>query len=132
VPGAEHPDRKPFAYALLRVVPRIERGERVNVGVALYCRQHDFLDLRTHLDEARLSALAPGLDLAAVDAQLHAIGDVLHGDANGGALAALAPSDRFGWLVAPSSTIIQPSNVHTGLTSDPAATLEHLFTSLVM
>jgi hypothetical protein len=123
---------KPFAYALLRVVPRVERGERVNVGVALYCRQHDFLGLRTHLDDERLNALAPDLDLDAVRAQLEAIAHVLGGDPRGGALAGLAPSERFGWLVAPSSTIIQPSEVHAGLTNDPAATLEHLFSSLVI
>jgi hypothetical protein len=123
---------KPFAYALLRVVPRVERGERVNVGVALYCRQRDFLDLRTHVDEGRLHALAPDLDLAAVRTQLRAIAAVLCGDPQGGALARLPPSERFGWLVAPSSTIIQPSEVHTGMTHDPAATLEHLLDSLVV
>jgi len=126
------PAAKPFAYALLRVVPRVDRGERVNVGVALYCRQHDFLDLRTHVDERRLNALAPDLDPTAVRAQLDAIAHVVCGDPQGGALAQLPPSDRFGWLVAPASTSIQPSEVHTGLTSDPPATLEHLFTSLVV
>jgi len=122
---------KPFAYALLRVVPNLDRGERVNVGVALYCRRHDFLDLRTHLDAGRLRALAPDLDLAPVRTQLEAISNVLGGDPHGGALARLPASERFGWLVAPSSTIIQPSDVHAGLTHDPAATLEHLFGSLV-
>ena len=129
---AEPSERRPFAYALLRVVPRVDRGERVNVGVALYCRQHEFLDLRTHVDAARLRALAPGLDPAAVRHQLAAIADVVGGDARGGALAALSQSERFGWLVAPSSTIIQPSEVHAGLTADPAATLEHLFGTLVV
>jgi hypothetical protein len=122
----------PFVYALLRVVPRVERGERVNVGVALYCRQRDFLDLRTHVDGVRLQALASDIDLAAVRTQLEAIANVLCGDAQGGELAKLSPSERFGWLVAPSSTIIQPSEAHTGLTRDPAATLEHLFSSLVI
>lgn len=128
------PDRtaRPFAYALLRVVPRVERGERINVGVALYCRQHDFLELRTHLDESRLHVLAPDLDLAAVRTQLQAIAAVVGGDPRAGALAKLPPSERFGWLVAPSSTIIQPSEVHTGMTHDPAATLEHLLGSLVV
>ena len=121
----------PFAYALLRVVPRLDRGERVNVGVALFCRQRDFLGLRTHVDADRVQALATDLDLAAVRTQLEAISNVVCGDPHGGALAKLPPSERFGWLVAPSSTIIQPSEVHTGLTHDPAATLEHLFGSLV-
>jgi hypothetical protein len=124
--------RQPFAYAVLRVVPRVERGERLNVGVALFCRRHDFLDLRTHLDLARLGALAPELDPAPVRSRLHALRLVVVGDEAGGALAALAPSERFGWLVAPSSTIIQPSEVHAGLTGDPRATLDRLFDTLVI
>ncbi|MDX6717781.1 MAG: hypothetical protein QOJ63_35 [Solirubrobacteraceae bacterium] len=122
---------QPFAYAVLRVVPRVERGERLNVGVALFCRRHDFLDLRTHLDLARLAALAPELDPAPVRSRLEALRLVVVGDEAGGALAALAPSERFGWLVAPASTIIQPSEVHTGLTRDPRGTLDRLFETLV-
>ena len=121
----------PFAYAILRVVPRLERGERLNVGVVVFCRQRDFLDMRTQIDERRLIALAPDLDLAAVRASLDAIRAVVCGDPGGGALAALPPSERFGWLVAPASTIIQPSEVHTGLTRDPRATLDRLFETLV-
>ena len=123
---------QPFAYALLRVVPRVERGERLNVGVALFCRRHDFLELRTHLDAARLAALAPDLDPEPVRAHLDALRLVVAGDTAGGALAALEPSERFGWLVAPSSTIIQPSEVHTGITDDPRATLDRLFHTLVV
>jgi hypothetical protein len=123
---------QPFAYALLRVVPRVERGERLNVGVALFCRRHDFLELRTHLDAARLAALAPGLDPEPVRAHLDALRLVVAGDSAGGAVAALEPSERFGWLVAPSSTIIQPSEVHTGITDDPRATLDRLFYTLVV
>jgi hypothetical protein len=122
---------KPFAYALLRVVPRVERGERLNVGVVLYSRQHDFLGLRTQLDARRLAALDPQLDPEPVRARLEALRSVVRGEREGGALAELPPSERFGWLVAPSSTIIQPSEVHTGLTDDPAATLDHLFGTLV-
>jgi hypothetical protein len=124
-------DVRPFAYALLRVVPRVERGERLNVGVALFCRRSDFLDLRVDLDLDRLAAFAPDLDPAPVQSRLEALGLVLRGDPAGGALAALEPSERFGWLVAPSSTIIQPSEVHTGMTSDPRATLDRLFHALV-
>jgi hypothetical protein len=131
VPAAERAGVKPFAYALLRVVPRVERGERVNVGVVLYSRQHDFLDLRTHVDDARLAALDPELDPAPVRARLEALRSVVCGEPAGGALAELPPSERFGWIVAPSSTIIQASDVHTGLTDDPAATLERLFATLV-
>jgi len=121
----------PFAYAILRVVPRVERGERLNVGVVVFCRQRDFLDMRARVDEPRLAALAPDLDPAAVGASLEAIRAVLCGEPAGGALAALEASDRFGWAVAPASTIIQPSQVHTGLTDDPSATLAHLFDMLV-
>jgi hypothetical protein len=121
----------PFAYALLRVVPDVERGERLNVGVVVYCRQRDFLDLRTQLDEERVAALAPDLDLSAVRTSLDALRAVVCGEPAGGALAALPQSERFGWLVAPASTIIQSSEVHTGLTRDPPATLERLFELLV-
>ena len=121
----------PFAYAILRVVPRVERGERLNVGVVVFCRQRDFLDLRAQIDEQRLTALAPDLDVAGLRDSIDAIRAVVCGDPAGGALAALEPSERFGWVVAPASTIIQPSQVHTGLTDDPAATLDRLFETLV-
>ena len=130
MPAAELGQR-PFSYALLRIVPHVERGERLNAGVVLFCREYDFLALRTDVDEARLHALAPGLDPAPLRAHLAALGRVAAGDADGGALAALEPSERFGWLVAPSSTVIQPSEVHTGMTADPRATLDQLFATLV-
>jgi hypothetical protein len=131
VSSPDEPARNPFAYALLRVVPRAERGERLNVGVVLYSRRHDFLDMRTHLDGTRLAALYPGLEPAPIRARLDALRSVVCGEPEGGALAALPASERFGWIVAPASTIIQPSEVHTGLTADPAATLERLFATLV-
>lgn len=130
---AGHPrgQPQPFAYAVLRVVPSVERGERLNVGVALFCRRHDFIGLRTRVDSDRLRALAPGLDPEPVRSRLRALALVVDGDEAGGAIAALPPSERFGWLVAPSSTIIQPSDVHTGVTANPSATLDHLFDALV-
>ena len=121
----------PFAYAILRAVPSVERGERFNVAVVLFCRQRDFLDMRAEVDERRLAVLAPSLDLDEIRTSLDAIRAVVCGDAAGGALAQLPASERFGWVVAPSSTVIQPSKVHTGLTHDPAATLERLFSALV-
>ncbi|HEY8763248.1 MAG TPA: DUF3037 domain-containing protein [Solirubrobacteraceae bacterium] len=123
--------RKPFAYAILRVVPRVERGERLNAGVVLFCRQRDFLGARVKLDERRLEALAPGLAMADVRGQLEALVRVAAGEPAAGPIAALPASERFGWLVAPSSTIIQPSEVHTGLSDDPAETLHALFAELV-
>ena len=131
MPAPDRAAAKPFAYALLRVVPRVDRGERLNVGVVLYSRQHDFLDLRARLDAARLAALDPELDPAPVRSRLEALRSVVRGEPAGGALAELPCSERFGWLVAPSSTIIQASDVHTGLTDDPAATLARLFATLV-
>jgi hypothetical protein len=127
----ERSERKPFAYALLRVVPHAERGECLNVGVVVYCRQHAFLDVRTHVDGERLAALAPDLGPEPLRSRLDALQDAVRGNPAAGALGALPQSERFGWLVAPSSTMIQPSEVHTGLTDDPAATLERLFTTLV-
>lgn len=125
------PARRPFSYAILRVVPRVERGECFNAGVVLYCRQLGFLGVRVGLDERRLAALAPGASAEFVRAQLDALVRVAAGDPDCGAIAALPASERFGWLVAPSSTIIQPSPVHTGLSDDPQATLDALFAELV-
>jgi len=125
------PPRSPFAYAIVRVVPRIERGERFNAGMILFCRQRDFLAARVALDAGRLQALAPDVDAAAIRAYLEAVVKVAAGDPDGGPMAALPASERFGWLVAPSSTVLQPSEVHTGLSDDPARTLDQLFAELV-
>jgi hypothetical protein len=125
-------DRVAFQYAVVRVVPRIERGEFINAGVVLFCRQHRFLAARTRLDEHALAALAGECDPAEVRSQLATLEAVAAGDAEaGGAVAAMPQSERFHWLTAPASTIVQPSPVHTGLTADPAAELEHLFAALV-
>jgi hypothetical protein len=120
-----------FAYAVLRVVPRVERGECFNAGVVLFCRQLGFLGVKVGLDERRLAALAPNASADDVRAHLDALVRVAAGDPSGEAIAALPASERFGWLVAPSSTIVQPSAVHTGLSDDPQATLEALFAELV-
>jgi hypothetical protein len=125
------PLRRPFSYAILRVVPRVERGECFNAGVVLFCRQLGFLGVRVGLDERRLTALAPDASAEDVRAHLDALVRVAAGDPEGEAIAALPASERFGWLVAPSSTIIQPSAVHTGLSDDPQATLDALFAELV-
>jgi Protein of unknown function (DUF3037) len=124
--------RSAFQYAILRVVPSVERGERLNVGVALLCPERRFVGARASLDEVRLAALAPGTDAAAVREALDALVAVAAGDPGAGPLARLSPSERFGWLAAPSSTVIQPSAIHTGLCEDPADTLDHLFATLVL
>jgi hypothetical protein len=121
----------PFAYTVLRVVPDVERGERVNVGVVLFCRQRGFLGVRIHVDRARLRALAPGLAIHEVEGHLRGLSRVAEGADDAGPIAALSQSERFGWLSAPASTIVQPSEAHTGLCQDPATTLDNLFKRLV-
>ena len=123
--------RSPFQYAALRIVPRVERGEAVNAGVVLFCRPKRFLGARTYLDEALLAALSPGCDPKEVGALLGTIERIADGSPDGGPIAALPASERFHWLVAPASTIVQAGPVHTGLTTDPAGELDRLFTRLV-
>jgi len=121
----------PFQYAIVRVIPRVERGECVNAGVVLFCRPRRFLAARVALDAARVRALAPEADLEAVRGHLDAFARIAAGDPQAGPMAALPPSERFHWLVAPSSTVIQCSPVHTGLTDDPPGELERLVARLV-
>ncbi len=121
----------PFSYAVYRVVPRVERGERANVGVVVFCRPLRYLAARTALDERRLAALWPDLDPETVRPHLQAIERIAAGDPAAGPIARLDETARFHWLVSPSSTIIQPSAVHTGLCGDPAEQLDRLFRSLV-
>lgn len=118
--------RQPYSWALLRLVPRIERGEQVNVGAAVFSRSSDWLGLEVVLDEPRLSAFAPGLDLAAVRQQLDGLARVASGDPDAGRIAGMDTSDRFGFITAPSNTMIQSSPVHVGLCDDPAAALRRL------
>ena len=125
------PKPEPFQYAMWRVVPRVERGEAVNAGVVLFCRPMRFLGARTGLDEALLAALAPGCDPAEVRTLLETLVAVAEGRPEGGHVAGLPQSERFHWMTAPASTIVQPSPVHTGLTDDPAGELDRLFSELV-
>lgn len=121
----------PYMYAVIRVVPHVERGECFNAGLVLFCRPRRFLAARVRLDEAKLAALAPGCDPAFVQAHLDARPLIAAGDADGGPIALLEPAERFHWLTAPGSTVIQPGPVHTGLTDDPQATFDRLFGELV-
>lgn len=124
--------RVAFEYAILRVVPRVERGEALNVGVILFAREAAYLGCRIDLDEPRVRAFAPGLDLACLGAHLDAIQAVATGQRDAGPIAVMPASERFHWLTAPRSTVLQVSPVHGGLTTDPAATLDHLFQTLVL
>lgn len=119
-----------FQYLVLQVVPRAERDERLNAGVVLFSRRHRFLRARTRLDCERLAALDPTADGAAIGVHLDALVAVAAGEGEG-RIAAMEPSERFHWLAAPSSTVVRPSAVHTGLCEDPQATLDKLFDRLV-
>jgi hypothetical protein len=123
--------RSPFEYAIVRVIPRVERGEGFNAGIVLMCRPKRFLGARTQLDDRLLVAMSPDCDPDIVRAHLDAISAIARGETGAGPIAELSLPERFHWLVSPSSTIIATSPVHTGLTADPAATLEHLFRTLV-
>jgi Protein of unknown function (DUF3037) len=123
--------RNPYQYALIQVVPHVERDERINAGVVLLCRSKAFVGALTALDDARLRAIAPDADPATIRPHLDAIERIARGDERGGPIARLPIAQRFHWLVSPASTIIQPSPVHTGLTDDPAIELQRLFEALV-
>jgi len=128
--------RHPFEYAVIRVVPRVERGEAINAGVLLYCRGLDYLGARVHLDEARLHALDPHADADGIACVLRSLATVCAGDPEEARRAGPAGEEdrgrRFRRLTAPRSTMVQPGPVHTGLTAEPAADLERLFSELVL
>ncbi|NUR64152.1 MAG: DUF3037 domain-containing protein [Streptomyces sp.] len=131
IKGGEANDRDVYEYALLRVVPRVERGECINAGVLVYCRAKGYVGARTHLDEARLRALDPEADVAGVRAALAAVERVCGGGDAAGQAGTDDAGRRFRWLIAPRSTVVQPGPVHTGLTLDPAAETERLLDLLV-
>ena len=120
-----------FQYVVLRCVPRVDREEFLNVGVVLYCQDTDFLGCVGEVSEARLAALAPLLDAAAVRSALGAVQAVCRGDGSTGAAGRAPLGTRFGFLSAPRSTVVQPGPIHGGLTRDPAAELDRLLVSLV-
>ena len=126
-----HGPNRPFSYALFRVVPNLDRGEALNVGVLVFCRPLDYLGVRVHLDADRLRSLWPALDSEELRPHLQAIERIAVGDPGAGPIAQLDPTGRFHWLVSPSSTMIQPSEVHTGVCGDPTAELRHLYEELV-
>ncbi len=125
------PARASFEYAVLRVVPRVEREEFINAGVVVFSLERDYLAARTHLDEPRLRALWPEFDLEVVRRHLDAIPKICAGDADAGPIARLSRRQRFHWLVAPRSTVIQVSPVHAGLCESPESALDDLFAELV-
>ena len=120
-----------YDYAVVRVVPRVERGEFINAGILLSCAASGHVDARIELDESRLRALAPGIDVRAVRRHLDSIATICRGGPGSGPIGALPPRARFHWLTAQRSSIIQTSPVHTGRCSDMAATMEHLLARMV-
>jgi hypothetical protein len=125
------PAHASFDYAIVRIVPRVEREEFVNAGVILFCRTLDYLGARVQLDRSRLAAVAPDVDASEVERHLAAIPLICAGAPEAGPIGQLSPAERFHWLVSPSSTVIQPSPVHSGLCRDPEAELEHLMDRMV-
>lgn len=125
------PARSSFDYAVIRVVPRVERDEFVNAGVILFCLEKDFLAARVELDRSRLAALFPGVDVVLVEEHLAALSRVAAGGEGSGPIGKLSARERFHWLVAPRSTVIQVSPVHAGLCEDPGRALEHLMDRMV-
>lgn len=126
------PGDQTYDYAIIRVVPRVERGERMNVGVILSCVDSDFLGIRIAVDERRLRALDHSVDLDAVTAGLATLQAVCAGGPEAGPVGAMPARARFRWMVSPRSTVIQTSPVHTGRTDDPEAALQHLFETMVL
>jgi hypothetical protein len=125
------PARASFDYAIVRVVPHVEREEFLNAGAILFCRTLDYLGARVELDRARLAALAPDVDAAEVEQHLAAILRICAGGPDAGPIGRLTRAERFHWLVSPGSTMIQPSPVHCGLCSDPEVALERLMERMV-
>lgn len=125
---------EPFEYAVLRVVPRVERGESVNVGVVVFCRTRGYLGARIELgprQRAALGALSGEIDVDAIQAHLDEVSRIVDGDADAGPIARLEAPERFRWVTSPSSTMIQPSEVHGGVTESPRQSLDDLFDRLV-
>jgi hypothetical protein len=125
------PDRSPFDYSIIRVVPRVEREEFINVGVIVSCHDKNFLEAKIEMDRARLAALDPTLDPDKVQRYLDTIPAICAGGEEAGPIGSLPQRARFHWLVAPRSTIIQTSPVHSGLCDDPRSALEHLLKTIV-
>ena len=121
-----------YDYALIQLVPSVERGECLNVGVILFCRTLGFLGARIHLNATRSLALSPDLDLAAIQQQLDTIMLICEGGPEAGLLGKMSQSERFHWLVSPRSTIIQISPTHEGMCDDPEAALDHLLKTMVL
>lgn len=126
------PENHLFEYAVIRVVPRPEREEFINVGVVVYCRKPLFLQTKFTLNDARLLAMCPDINLEQLRTYLIAFEKIAHGEAGSGPIGQLDPASRFRWLTATRSTVIQSSKIHPGLAKDPLATLNRLHEQMVL
>jgi Protein of unknown function (DUF3037) len=126
------PATSSYDYAIVRIVPLVERGECINIGVIVFCRTQRFLDMLIHFDQHRLNAFAPGLDFSLVQQEIEHLLQVCRGGHASGPIGELSQAERFHWIVSPRSTIIQTSPVHCGICSDPRRTLENLLEKLVL
>ena len=126
------PENHLFEYAVIRVVPRVEREEFLNVGVILYCRQEKFLSLKFIIDKDKLTLFCPGCEVDMLTQNLAALNEICAGSQIGGPIAMLDAASRFRWITATRSTIVQASKVHPGLCADAAQTLDKLYTQLVL
>ncbi len=125
------PERFVFDYAVVRIVPRVDRGEFLNAGVILFCSTRGYLDCRIELDRERLQMLAPSIDVSVVESYLDAIPKICAGGGEAGSIGTLPQRARFHWLVAPRSTVLQTSDVHSGVHENPETALDGLFEKLV-
>ena len=125
------PEKQLFEYAVIRIVPRVEREEFLNTGVILYCPGLKFLKCMCSLNKDRLCAFANDVDCDELKEHLHSFSEICHGSKDAGAIAQLDPASRFRWLTATRSTIVQTSKVHPGLCDDPQQKLEKLYRELV-
>lgn len=126
------PDTHTYDYAVVRVVPDVQRGEFINCGVIVFCRTKKYLVAEVAFDEARLLAFAPAIDVLEVRRHLEVIPRICAGDSTAGPIASLSQSERFNWLIAPRSAMIQMSSVHSGIADDPSQVLGKLMTSMVV
>jgi hypothetical protein len=125
------PSRDPFSYAVVRVVPDIEREEFLNAGLVLFCRARRYLRARATLDADRLTSILADADASAIREQLGLVERIAAGEVEVGRFGSMSQSERFHWLTTPRSTVVQPGPIHGGMTDDAAATFEHLYATLV-
>lgn len=125
-------DKQLFEYAVVRVVPKVEREEFLNVGIILYSKSIRFLGCMYKLDKKRLEAFHPAVDVAEIEEYLQSFNSICKGERGGGPIAALDPASRFRWLTATRSTVVQTSKVHPGFCAHPHEALEHLYQQLVL